>query len=200
MLTTIQVSNLPPPIFSMLDLLSQICDAVSSSVVPLESSDSVDDYKGFLGVIDWRIRSLLTSKATDGNGDASDDAVLIMQLYQLAMLLYLNRSTEGLIDQPIRTQQHIDKAFVLFPQLSSCKQQFPIFVIGCEARTDEQRAVVLDVISRTEKLSSSRSFNYCKRILQAVWAQDDLAYGNNISYRDKLTSVMSHCKIVPTFV
>jgi hypothetical protein len=36
--------------------------------------------------------------------------------------------------------------------------------------------------------------------LQAVWAQDDLANGNNISYRDKLTSVMSHCLLVPSFV
>ncbi|KAI1497640.1 fungal-specific transcription factor domain-containing protein [Biscogniauxia marginata] len=188
-----RVSNLRPPIFSMLNLLSQICDTVSST----ETRDNVDDYKGFLRVMDWRIRSLPIPKVTD---DISDDAKLVMRLYQLAMLVYLDRSSYSLIDQPIRTQQHIDKAFAIFPRLSSCKQQFPIHVIGCEARTDEQRAVVLDVISRTEKTSSSRSFNYCKRTLQAVWVQDDLAYGDNISYRDTLTSVMSHCVIVPSFV
>ncbi|KAI1489090.1 fungal-specific transcription factor domain-containing protein [Biscogniauxia mediterranea] len=193
-------SLLPPPIFSMLSLLSQICDTVSSGAIPPETSDDLDDFKGYLGVLDWRIRNLPIPKFTDDSDDIPDDATLVMQLYQLALLLYLNRSSDGLIDQPIRTQRDIEKAFAIFPRLSSCKQQFPILVVGCEARTDEHRAAVLDVISRTEKMSSSRSFNYCKRTLQAVWAQDDLAYGNNISYRDKLTSVMSHCVIVPSFV
>ncbi|KAH6639954.1 tRNA synthetases class I-domain-containing protein [Truncatella angustata] len=170
-----EISSLPPPVFSMLNLLSQVCDTVSSSKIPPETSDNVGDYKGFLEVMDWRIRSLPIPKATHDKDGVSDDATLVLQLYQLAMLLYLNRSFEGLIDQPIITQQHIDKAFAILPRLSSCRQQFPIHVIGCEARTDEQRAVVLDLISRTEKMSSSRSFNYCKRILQAVWAQDDLA-------------------------
>ncbi|RYP12905.1 hypothetical protein DL765_007121 [Monosporascus sp. GIB2] len=88
-----QISNLPPPIFSMLNLLSQ----------------------GILEVIDLRIRSLPIPKGTDDNDDVSDDATLVMQLYQLAMLWYLNRSPEGLIDQPIRTQQHVDEAFAIFP-------------------------------------------------------------------------------------
>ncbi|PNH49180.1 hypothetical protein VD0003_g7958 [Verticillium dahliae] len=83
------------------------------------------------------------------------------------------------------------------PQLSFCKQQFPIHVIGCEARTDEQRAAVLDVISRTEKMSSSRSLNYCKRILQAVWAQDDLVNGCNIGYREKLSSIGAGIQLSP---
>jgi hypothetical protein len=184
----------------MLNLLSQLCDTVSSSAILPGTSNNMDDYKGFLAVMDWRIRSLPITKVTDNNDDVSDDATLVTQLYQLAMLVYLDRSSEGLIDQPIRTEQYINKAFAIFPRLSSCKQQFPIYVVGCEARTDEQRTVILDIISRTESMSSSRSFNYCEKLLQALWAQDDLAYGNNISYRDKLTSVMNLCVIVPTFV
>ncbi|GIJ91133.1 hypothetical protein Asppvi_010098 [Aspergillus pseudoviridinutans] len=156
-----QVSNLPPPIFSMLNLLSQVCDAVSSGAIPPETSDNMDDYKCFLEVLDWRVRRLSIPKVPDDNDPVSDDTTLVMQLYQLAILLFLNRSFEGVILQPIRTQQHIDRAFAILLQLSSCKQQFPIFVVGCEARTDEQRAVVLDVISRTEKMSSSRSLDYC---------------------------------------
>ena len=183
----------------MLNLLSQVCDTVSSGSIPPQTSGNVDDFKNFLEVLDWRIRSLPIRKFVDDKDHFSDDATLVMQLYQLAILLFLNRNFEALIDQPMRTQQHIDKAFAILPRLSSCKQQFPIYVIGCEARTDEQRAVVLDVISRTKE-SSSRSLNYCKRILQAVWAQDDLADGTSIGYRDKLTVVISHCLIVPSFI
>lgn len=189
------ISMLSPQYHTMLNLLSQVCDAVSA--IPPESKDNVDDHKGFLGVLDWRIRSLPLPKEVS---DDDDYEVLVMKVYQLAMLLYLARSSDGLIDQPIRTQQHMDQAFAIFPRLSSCKHQFPIYVIGCEARTDEQRAVILDVIDRTEKMGASRSLSYCKTLLQAIWAQDDLAEWNNISYREKLTSVMSHYAVAPAFV
>ena len=49
-------------------------------------------------------------------------------------------------------------------------------------------------------MSSSRSLSYCKRILQAVWAQYDLANGINIGYRDKLTVIISFCLILPSFI
>ncbi|KAM3069054.1 hypothetical protein ACMFMG_004234 [Clarireedia jacksonii] len=191
-----QVSNLPPPIFSILDLLSQVCDVVSISSSQLEKCDDHDSCKSFVEVLDWRIRSLPMPKVTDDN----DDTILVMKLYQLSMLVYLNRISDDIIGQPARTQQQIDQAFDILRRLNSCKQQFPIFIIGCESRTDEQRAIVLDIISRTEKMSSSRSFNHCRGLLQAVWAQDDLSESNNIGYRGKLTSVISYCVILPTFV
>ena len=183
----------------MLNLLSQVCDIVLSGVILPRTSGNVDNFKNYLEVLDWRIRSVPIGKGPDNKDHVSDDATLVMQLYQLAILLFLNRSFETLIDQPRRMQQHIDKAFTIFPRLSSCKQQFPILIIGCEARTDEQRAIVLDVISRTE-MSSSRPLNYCKIILEALWAQYNLADGTNISYRDNLTVVISHCLIVPSFM
>lgn len=164
-----------------------------------ETSDDVDDYKGFLGVLNWRITSPPIPEITYGI-EHYDDATLSMKLYQLAMLLYLNRSSEGLIDQPLRTQRQIDQAFAIFPQLSSCKPQFPIYVIGGEARTDEQRAIVLDIISRTEKMSSSRSFTHCKSLLLAAWAQDDLATWDAIGYRGKLSTIMSRYGTVPIFI
>ncbi|KAK1570177.1 fungal-specific transcription factor domain-containing protein [Colletotrichum navitas] len=196
----LQVSNLPPPVICTLDVLSQVCDTVSDGAIPSETSGNMDDYKGFLGVLYWRIRSLPIPKVPDIDDHDSEDATLVLQLYQLAILLFFDRCFESLIDQPIRTQQYLDKAFAIVSRLRSCKEQFPIHVIGCEARTDQQRSVVLDVISRTEKMGSSRSWSDCKRILHAVWAQDDLADGNDINYLYKLTSVMSHCIMLPSFV
>ncbi|GAB1319906.1 Fungal-specific transcription factor domain-containing protein [Madurella fahalii] len=93
----------------------------------------------------------------------------------------------------------IDKAFGIFATLGSCERQFPVFILGCEARNDDQRAVVLDLISRTEKNISSRSFNLVRLLLQALWAQDDLADGNT-NYWKRLSYVISCCRIMPTFV
>lgn len=138
--------------------------------------------------------------ASTAAGDStSPDAPLIMELHRLAMLVYLDRASENLLNKRTKTQQLIDKAFAIFARLDRCVPQFPVFVLGCEARSDEQRAAVLGLISRTEADASSRSFNYARSLVQAVWAQDDLAEGE-IRYWDKLTYVISCCKIVPTFV
>ncbi|KFA50020.1 hypothetical protein S40293_11018, partial [Stachybotrys chartarum IBT 40293] len=195
-----QFSTLPQLISSMLSLLSQICGVASSGKILAESGDDTDDYMGFLEVMDWRIRSLSTPMVSEDDGTAAADAALVLQLYQLAMLIYLHQTFDGRIKQTNSTQQHIDKAFELLPRLRSCKQQFPIFIIGCEAQTDEQRAIVLDAISRMERMSFSRSYTHCKGIMQAVWAQHDLSSRNRISYCDKLTSVITTCVNVPMFV
>lgn len=136
---------------------------------------------------------------TTARADDSSDTLLIMELYQLAILVYISRASENLLNQRTCTQQQIDKAFTIFTRLGSCDRQFPVFILGCEARSDDQRAVILDLISRTEKNISSRSFNYVRMLLQAIWAQDDLADGD-VNYWDKLSYVISCCRIMPTFV
>ena len=184
----------------MLNILSELCDTISHGTLPSQTSNERDNYKAYLEIMDWRIRGRSIPKIGDNSQTALDDTTLMMQLYQLAMLVHLSRSSNGLFDQPLRTQQRAEQAFVIISQLKFCQHQFPIHIIGCEARTDEQRAIVLDVISRTEAMSLSRSFNYCRRILEAVWAQDDLSCGNSFSYHERMTSVMHRCKVAPSWV
>ena len=106
---------------------------------------------------------------------------------------------KDLLDQSARTQQQIDRAFSIFSELSSCKRQFPLLILGCEARTDQQRAIVLDLIARTEKGTSSRPIIQVKILIHAMWAQDDLA-DQELNYWDKLSSIISACSIVPSLV
>jgi hypothetical protein len=153
------------------------------------------EYKAQLKILDWRIRSLELPPPADGDADAS----LVTELYRLAMLVYLSRASDNLLHQSARTQQHIDKAFAILAQLGSCDRQFPVFVLGCEARSDDQRAVVLDLIARTEQGSASRSFTLARRLLQASWAQDELGKGE-VNCWDKLSCIISCCKILPAFV
>jgi hypothetical protein len=181
----------------LIALLSEICDCVSGQVSKTTVEEQ-DDYKSHLKILDWRIRNMTI--AVMENEDA--DAPLTRELFRLAMLVYLHRASENLLNQWPRTQQHIDRAFATLAQLGSCDRQFPVFILGCEARSDEQRAVVLDLIARTEGGVSSRSFRYVQVLLQAMWAQDDLANGDikHVKYWDKLTHVISGCRNLPTFV
>ncbi|KAK7756875.1 hypothetical protein SLS62_000891 [Diatrype stigma] len=193
-------SKPPLPGIALLDLLSKICDVIYSREIPPDSIEDVNDYKGFLKVLAWRIRSVSTLPDTADSKSVPDDATLVTQLYQHALLLYVGQTCQALLGQSFRLQDYIDRAFSIITRLSSCKQQFPVFIVGCEARTDTQRALILDLIAKTEKGVSSRSYSYVKLILQAIWAQDDLTDGEAIGYWDRLTSPISRCAILPSFV
>ncbi|KAH7323176.1 fungal-specific transcription factor domain-containing protein [Stachybotrys elegans] len=184
---------------TILELLSQICEAVSGDSTAAGSFDSMDDYKGFLSVLDWRIRSLPLLDPSNTADATQADSASVMQLFQLAMLVYLGRSCESLLKQPTKIQQYIERSFSIISQLESCPRQFPIVILGAEARTDEQRVIILDLISRTEKKSSSRCWYQAKDILKTIWVQEDLAV-ENISYWNKMTMAISRCLVTPTFV
>ncbi|KAI2618208.1 fungal-specific transcription factor domain-containing protein [Hypoxylon sp. NC1633] len=190
-----EIYQATPSTFPILELLSEVCDTVSARPPDMVLGSDVEDYKGFLKVLDWRIRNVPNPPATKD----SPESARTVELYQLALLVYLHRVSGNMLDQHNRTQQRIDKAFAMFSQLSSCERQFPVFILGCEARTDDQRAVILELISRTEKNISSRSLLYVKLLLQGIWAQDDLAE-RELHYWDKLSCMISCCSIVPTFV
>ncbi|KAI1470390.1 fungal-specific transcription factor domain-containing protein [Daldinia caldariorum] len=190
-----EASQAAPSALTMVEMLSEVCDAVSTRPPARSSLEDIDDYKNFLKILDWRIRAIQVKRMAND----TTDAPLVMELYQLATLVYLNRASDNVLNQTSRIQQHIDRAFTLFSQLEYCVRQFPIFVLGCEARRDDQRAAVLDLISRSEKHESSRSFNHVKLLIQAIWAQDDLANGE-INYWDKVSYIISRCSILPTFV
>lgn len=184
-----------PSTSALLDLLFEFCDTMQGPPSGAVTSQALEDRKAFLRVLDWRVR---TVPLTLGPGEAPEMTTII-ELYRLAILVYVDRASEKLLDQAARTQQNIDKAFALFSQLDYCAQQFPIFILGCEARTDDRRATIMDLISRTEKKPSSRSFNHVTLLLQAFWAQNDLAAGG-LNYWDTLNSIITHCTIVPSFV
>ncbi|KAK3374751.1 fungal-specific transcription factor domain-containing protein [Podospora didyma] len=184
------VSQAPPPALTLIELLSELCDAVDP-----QGPAMTDEHIEYLRILDWRIRSTTVPPSAHDTANTP----LVTELYKHAMLVYLNRATNNILNQGARTKEVIEKSFATFVQLGSCDRQFPVFILGCEARTDAQRAIVLDLISRTEKGVSSRSFNHVRILVQAIWAQDDLA-AVEIGYWDKLSYVISCCGIMPTFV
>lgn len=183
-------NEIQPP-SSLLALLSQFCDVVSERPKSKMIGNEFEEYRNFLKILEWRLRNIVIS-------NESLDPVVI-EVYRLAILVYVNRVSSNVLDHAAKTQQHVDKSFELLAQLGSCERQFPVFILGCEARTDEQRAVIIDLISRTETKDSSRYFVHVKMLLEIIWKQTDLA-NSGLDYWDKLTSVISCCTVVPSFV
>ncbi|KAK0717549.1 fungal-specific transcription factor domain-containing protein [Lasiosphaeria miniovina] len=208
------------PAFALLQLLSEVVDAVATPQPPPDGTEqraeTTDDHGTYLAILDWRIRNVqLAHPEAHYTTTTQRQQQINLELFQLAMLIYLarmpehprphsknNNHTNPNTKQRLRTQEDIDRAFTLLAQSSACAQQFPIFMLGSEARRDEQRAAVLDVIARTEHSgTASRDFLVCK-MLEAVWAQDDLAEasGWGMGFRERVGRVMGRVDVMPPFV
>jgi hypothetical protein len=177
------------------ELLLEVSETIAASPPAFSSSQDLDDYKSFLRVLDWKIRNIEILNI----GDESAESSTITELYRQALLVYINRISGDLLGQSARTQQQIEQGFDSISKLTCCERQFPVFIFGCEARTDEQRAIIQDVIARTEVKYSSRSLAHVKSLINACWVQDDFAK-NTLSYWDKLRLVIGSCSILPSLV
>jgi hypothetical protein len=124
--------------------------------------------------------------------------IKILELYKLATLTYLERQSTNFSGQSTEIESWTSKAFPLLAQLTELGQPFPLFILGCEARTDEQRCIILELISRTELVACSRNMQYVAHIIRSCWVQDDLADGT-LDYDEKLGSIFSSMKIVASF-
>ncbi|KAL2786922.1 fungal-specific transcription factor domain-containing protein [Aspergillus keveii] len=129
-----------------------------------------------------------------------DDSDPTLELFQLSVLVYLNRMTNSTLEPAITTQARIQRAFTILETLKYCPRQLPLFILGCEARTDEERCIILELIDRTEDSASSRSTFIVKALTKAVWVQDDLAGERELDYREKMDVIVSVCSLLPTFV
>jgi Fungal specific transcription factor domain len=122
---------------------------------------------------------------------------ITLELYRLAGLVYLSRVSERFSGQSLDIELWTDKAFSFMAQLSAIDQPLPLFILGCEARSEDQRTIVLDLISRSEQVPFSRSLKEVTGIIQSVWVQDDLAE-ETLDYKDKLDAIFSSMDVVPS--
>lgn len=83
-------------------------------------------------------------------------------------------------------------------QLPELEQPFPLFIVGCEARSDEDRSVVLELMARTKLMEKSANLQFLAHIMKSVWVQDDLAE-EIIDYGLKQRSIFGAMNMVPSF-
>jgi hypothetical protein len=159
------------------------------------------DYKNLLTMFEWRIRKFRACEVRKipipGQMDTEDSRAL--EIFQLALLVYIERASGGTPRKSEKLRTWLSKAFAIFSQLETWQRQFPLLILGCEARTDEERMVILDLISRTEENTSVRNLRGMQGIIQSLWAQDDLAE-QDVGYTDKIKAILSSSEVLPSFI
>ncbi|KAJ1326536.1 fungal specific transcription factor domain-containing protein [Microdochium nivale] len=100
------------------------------------------------------------------------------ELYRLAVLIYLVNISplQPLPDPPVTA--YLDHAFVILDSLETCTSPWPLFVIACEASSDDQRRVaVLHALDGMDERRGIGNVFVLRRIIESFWKQKDLRAG-----------------------
>jgi hypothetical protein len=124
---------------------------------------------------------------------------LMAELYRLAALIYLERVGRGSSRFSPAVKTYLDNAFTILTQLDICERPFPLFIVGCEARSDSHRKQVLNVIQRTKKFRKCGNLMSTKSLIQAAWIQEDLHRETEMSCYTKYSAVVSSFEDLPSF-
>jgi len=115
----------------------------------------------------------------------------VAELYRLSGLIYLQRAARGAFSSNPAVKELVDAAYNIIKRMESCGNTFPIFIIGCEARSDERRAEILRILRTTRSVLGSMNINRVHEFIERFWAQEDLDVEQTIEYTTKVTSVLA---------
>jgi len=101
----------------------------------------------------------------------------------LATEIYLLRSVLGLSSDSPEVQTLVTSSHRIFKDLGICTSPWPMFVVACEAVTDEQRIEVLDAINTMQKKRRIGNVEIIRGIIEALWKRRDLS-DENVDWRD----------------
>lgn len=167
--------------------------AMMSDVLAVTSSGAHDT--NTLAILEWKVKKYLVCWPDLEDSHAEK---LYAQLFQLALLIYIERTSTPSTRQSDTMRSRLQKAYAILPKLASIERHFPLLIVGCEAKTDEDRIIVLDLIARTEKKRDDGRMAGLKNLIVGLWAQDDLSE-RELRYEEKIGAVLGARRMLPSF-
>ncbi|OAG16232.1 hypothetical protein CC77DRAFT_1024123 [Alternaria alternata] len=178
----------------LLQLLAEVFETRLYASDPLYHSN---DYQQSLNDLKSRLNGVdLVTRDEEGEGDK----YYCLQFTRLAGLIYLERVSRNFSGQSIRLDHWKQDALCILAKLKTSPPSFTMFVIGCEAHTDEERLVMLDFFTRLEQVPHLNSLLEAKGLVQTAWIQHDLGVEGELEYIHKVNLVMSSRDVIPSFI
>lgn len=152
-----------------------------------------EEYEQTLRCLENRISHLETGGVDNKSWSAT------VELLKLSALIYLKRASRNFSGTSSEIDALVERAHCLLDDVKQAPA-FTLLIIGCEARSDEQRKKMLKYAERARKMSSLRSIQQVRDILQKVWIQDDLAVDDyELDYIGRLDTGITSFKMMPSF-
>ncbi|KAG7039309.1 Zinc-finger transcription factor [Colletotrichum scovillei] len=190
--------NIPPvnPTYAILNLLSEVCDTL---IDPRDPRSQDESYQNQLKDLGGRVRDISVKPAIPSASDP--EAAFAIELYQMATQIYLVRASQSPWEPPADLDALVEAAFAGPVQSCTCEHFFPLLILACEARCDEQRIGIINLIERTQRDIRIRSIQAVKNTIQSIWVQQDLHKDDDVlvDYLGTLSSAISSSNTVPSF-
>ena len=121
------------------------------------------------------------------------------EFYRLAALLYLQHVCPFEDDLILKTQ-YLRQALDVLGKLEVATSPWPLFVVSCEVRTDEDRIVILQTLDQMNARRHIGNLEALRDIIELIWKQDDLRANYGFGARLDWTELVD-CEVpVPWFV
>lgn len=146
--------------------------------------------------LDQRISAV--SSAEDPDCDTVSTRKLA-ELFRLAACIYLERLARGSESSDPQVKRLLDDAFDLLRQLGVCDRPWPLFIMALEARTDDERVLILSILEKSLIQRPMGNLTITQRLIHAAWVQQDLHAVSGIDPLLVYNAVVSGNRVPPSF-
>ena len=95
------------------------------------------------------------------------------EFYRMAALLYLRR-VFAVPGDTKATILYVQRAFQILDSLEECTSPWPLFILACEAETDNQRIGILQALDQMDTRRAVGNVFVLRAITEMFWKQKDL--------------------------
>jgi hypothetical protein len=183
-----------------LSLLSETCDILLDPKDPRSHEES---YQNLLKGLERSINQLsLSSSKNAASLKPSESIPINVEIYQIATLIYLVRASQSPWEPSVNLDSLVERAFSIPARGHICGHFFPLFILACEARREEHRALILNVIDRIDNDAHMRSIKAYRAEIQSFWAQQDLHADSDLvmNYLSVMSAVISSNNALLSYV
>ncbi|KXH29561.1 hypothetical protein CSIM01_06294 [Colletotrichum simmondsii] len=184
--------------FQPLGLLSEVV----AEILPSDNPEThTQEYRCKIRTLKEEIESLRVTASYSLADLKSEMIAAKSEVYRLSTLVYLSRTTDQGEQEDSGVAALVERGLQLLPLMGTCERPLPLLIFGCEARTDEERLRILKLVSNAENTLPDRELHSVKKLLHALWTQDDLHADNILkpTYIEKLSAVFSASELLPHF-
>ena len=97
------------------------------------------------------------------------------ELYRVAAMIFLERACRGISRSDPEIERLVGSGLKLLESLQGYAATWPLFIVACEAETDEHRNIALDSFEASAKARKAGNISWVQELVEAVWKQDDLS-------------------------
>ncbi|PVI01305.1 hypothetical protein DM02DRAFT_727946 [Periconia macrospinosa] len=199
-----ETTNIIPTLGCSLEVWGAIASSLNTVI---HTMDGNDDQTEVLNKLERRLKHAQQVIKVEelyeydpGSMEKAQQTHSIAELYRLAGLIYLYRVGYSATATHSSLQAAKTSAFVILERLYTCERTFPLFIVGCEARTDNQRATILRLINNTRAQFTPTLITRIHNYLERFWAADELDVAQHTGYDEKISAILSSGCALPAFL